>query len=394
MRTRKTDAAACMAMCVILLSAAVARGAEPPRPPDYEKLYQQSVRSVVMVTTVETFGAGVTARTGRLANPFPPMVDAENPFCWLFYPLHMALDTTGDALDFTLYPLAALLAGAMKGTGSGIIIDDEGHVITNHHVVDMGDVYWAELHDRRLVRAKLIGSDEDEDYALLKLELKKGEKVVPAKLGDSSRLRVGQPVFAIGSPVGLRHTLSTGLVSGLERRLFGEFQEYIQTDLTVGCGSSGGPLFNLAGEVVGINTLIITRMEITSGITLSIPINNIQEGLGRLKEKGEVVRGFLGVHVKDVTPRVTEKLKLTARSGACIYRVNKFRGFFRTPAGKAGLQEGDVVIAYKTPKQELRIDRARTLARAVLNTAPGTDVTLAYVRGKATRQCTLKIGER
>ena len=363
--------------CSFLLAVrAAASAAAPPKSPDFRKLYEKCAPSVVMVTAVETVPRGLAKRTIDLLNPFP------------------IASIPGDVLSFVFYPLRLLIAGPLKAGGSGIIIDEQGHFITNHHVVEVGNVFWAELHDRRLIRATLIGSDQDEDYALLKLRLKPGEKVVPAKLGDSSQLRHGETVFAIGSPLRLRHTLTVGVVAGLERRMIGPFQDFIQTDLTIGAGSSGGALFNARGEVVGITTLMHAVFEETGDITLSIPIDYVREGLDQLKSAGKVTRGFIGVHVKDVTPRLIKEFKLAAKSGACVTEVARPRAFRKPPARAAGIRPGDVIVRYETAKKALAVDRARTLARAVLNTAPGTRATITFLRGKTEMKAELTVRER
>lgn len=363
------SATACAALLLLFACCAPAASAQELEP---GALYKKCAPSVVMVTAVETFPKGMAKRTIDLLNPFP------------------VLDIPGDVFSFVFYPLYVLANGPMKFGGSGVIIDEEGHFLTNHHVIERGNVFWATLDDRRVIRAKLIGSDEDEDYALLKLELKKGEKVVAAKLGNSAALRQGDAVAAIGSPLGLRQTLSVGVISGLERRALGPFQDFIQTDLTIGSGSSGGPLFNAKGEVVGLTSLMHAFVEQTGGVTMSIPIDSIKEGLGQLKKKGRVTRGFIGAHVKDVTPRVAKKFKLAVKSGACIYAVGPRADAFWSPARDAGLEAGDVIVKYGAK----RIDRARTLARAVLTTKPGTNVIVTFYRGKTLLRRTIKVARR
>ena len=358
-----------IAIVVVALSPCAA-GAEKGLEP--RALYEKCAPSVVLVTAVETVPRGFANRTIDLLNPFPIM------------------DTPGDVLSFVFYPLFALVNGPMKMGGSGVIIDKEGHFLTNHHVIEGGNVFWATLNDRRVVRARLIGSDEDEDYAFLKLELKKDEKVVPVKLGDSAALRRGDRIAAIGSPLSLWQSFSTGVVAGVERRIDGPFQDYIQTDLTIGKGSSGGPLFNARGEVVGLTTLLSASVEATGSVSFSVPINSVKEGLERLKKDGKLERGFLGAHIKDVTPRVVEKFDLRAKSGACVYTLSLTADAFWSPAEAAGLLPGDVIIKYG----DTEIDRARTLARAVLNTTPGATVTVSFYRGKTLLRRTVTIGRR
>ncbi|MFW6159342.1 MAG: S1C family serine protease [Planctomycetota bacterium] len=366
-------------LCAVLILAGVARAAAGPAR-GVSALYEECAPSVVMVTSVETFPAGLANRTGELIRPLP------------------LIRIPVDVLEFVFYPLEAMLRGPRKWGGSGVIIDKEGHLLTNHHVVDGGNIFWAELHDRRLLRAELIGSDEAEDYALLKLDLEGGE-VTPARTGDSSKLAVGDRVLAVGSPLRLRQSLAVGVVAGVERRIpkeiggaRGDFQDYVQTDLTIGFGSSGGALFNENAELIGLTTLMVAEGE-TGGVTFSVPINVVREGIPQLKERGEVIRGYIGAHIKDVTPRLIDELDLTVRSGACIYGVGAPR-FRATPAEKAGLRRGDVVIEYKRPDKAIAIDRARTLARAVLNTEPGTEVTLTFVRGEDERTTRLTVEER
>ncbi|MFO7898907.1 MAG: trypsin-like peptidase domain-containing protein [Planctomycetota bacterium] len=366
-------------LCAVLILAGAARAGDAPAR-DYSALYKKCAPSVVMVTSVETFPAGLANRTGELIRPLP----------LIRIPI--------DVLDFVFYPLDAMLRGPRKWGGSGVIIDKEGHFLTNHHVVDGGDVFWAELHDRRLLRAKLIGSDEAEDYALLKLDLQGGE-VTPARLGDSSKLAIGNLVLAVGSPLRLRQSLAVGVVAGVERRIpkgiggvRGDFQDYVQTDLTIGFGSSGGALFNENAELIGLTTLMVAEGE-TGGVTFSVPINVVKEGIPKLKEHGEVIRGYIGAHIKDVTPRLIDELDLQVSSGACICGVGALR-FHATPAEKAGLRRGDVVTEYKPSDKALKIDRARTLARAVLNTKPGTEVTITFVRGEDERKTRLTVEER
>lgn len=365
--------------CALLMSAGEARAGDEPGW-DASAFYEQCAPSTVMITAVETFPKGMLNRTREAVQPFPLY---RIPF---------------DLLGLVFYPLEVPAFGLRKWGGSGVIIDEEGHLLTNHHVIEGGDVFWAELHDRRLLRAELIGSDSAEDYALLKLGLEGGE-VTPAKLGDSSEVTVGDAVVAIGSPLRLRQSLAIGVVAGLERRIQAGsgrpragFQDYIQTDLTIGFGSSGGALFNQDGEVIGLTTMMVAGGR-TGVVTFSVPINVVKERLPELKEHGQVTRGYIGAHVKDVTPRLIEELDLKVTSGACIYNV---RGalFRPPPARRAGLQRGDVVIEYNLPGRPLAIDRARPLARAVLNTRPGTEAEIVFMRGDERRTVILTVAGR
>lgn len=342
------------------------------------EIYEKCAPSVVMVTAVETVPRGVANRTLDLLDPFP------------------LTETPGDALRLAVYPFRVLFFGPVKAGGSGVIVDREGYFVTNHHVVEGADIFWATLHDRRVVRAKLLGSDPDEDYALLKLELGLGETVIPAALGVSGGLRAGDTVYAIGSPLRHHQSFSRGVVAGLERRLDGPFQDFIQTDLTIGAGSSGGPLFNAAGEVVGLTSMMHAVLERTGDITFSIPIDSVREGLGQLRKHGRITRGFIGVHVRDVTPRTVRELQLDAdtKSGALVVavetRFKPLRLLSQCPARDAGIERGDVIVRFG----DFAIDRARTLARVVLNTKPGSDVPVEFWRGKELLRRTIRVEER
>ncbi len=370
--SRAPDIRCCNALLLFLALALSSFGAELTP----AELYEKCAPSVVMITAVETVPRGLVNRTLDMLDPFP------------------LLDTPGDVLRFALYPLRVLVFGPVKAGGSGVIIDVEGHLITNHHVVEGADIFWATLHDRRVVRAKLLGSDADEDYALLKLELGKGETVPPAALGSSAALRPGDAVYAIGSPLRHHQSFSRGVVAGLDRRLEGPFQDFIQTDLTIGAGSSGGPLFNASGEVVGLTSMMYAVLERTGDITFSIPIDSVREGLGQLREHGRVTRGFIGVHVRDVTPRTIEEFRLDAKSGAVVValepRPKLLRLAVQSPAGDAGVERGDVIVRFG----DLAIDRARTLARAVLSAKPGAEVAVEFWRGKELLRRTIRIEER
>jgi serine protease Do len=348
-------------VCCILCAAAASAGELSP-----EALFTRCAPSVVMVTAVETVPHGLANRTRDLLNPFP---------VW---------EIPGDVLRFAFYPLMVVVRGPRKAGGSGVIISDDGLLLTNHHVIEDSDVFWITLHDRRVIAAELIGSDPAEDYALLKLKLEAGETVAPAALGDASRLQPGSRVYAIGSPLRLRQSFSRGIVAAMYRRVHGPFQDYIQTDLTIGSGSSGGPLFNARGELVGLTSLMYAVMERTGGVTFSVPINSIQEGLPRLKADRRVVRGYLGVLLRDCTPRMIREHKLRRTVGACVDEVA-----LQSPARKAGLQPGDVIVKYG----DLMIKDARTLARAALNTRPGTVVPVMLFRGRTLALCQVEIGK-
>jgi len=340
---------------------------------DYRQLYDKAAPSVVQVTTVESFPEGLKNRTVDLVTPFPVFR----------IPVHV--------LSFVFYPLFAFVNGPLKWSGSGVIIDKEGRFLTNYHVIGGGDIFWATLQDGRIVRCRLIGGSKEEDYALLKMELEKGVEVQPAPLGDSEALRPGDRVFAIGNPLLYKSTLSIGVVAGLDRRVSGPFQDFVQTDLTVGSGSSGGPLFNEKGDVVGLTSRIAVLLDVTSGVSFSVPINAVKDGLPRIEKAGKVTYGFIGAEVKTVTPRLVEKLRLDPerKSGAVITEIGVLV-LHASPAAQAGLRKGDVVVSYGGG----RIETGHDLARAVLRTAPGTEVPVEFYRGEELLTRTITVTER
>jgi len=224
--------------------------------------------------------------------------------------------------------------------GSGVIVDAQrGYILTNHHVVAGADEIRVVLQDERSFTAKLVGSDERTDLAVIQIEAK-GLKGLP--LGDSDALEVGDFVVAIGNPFGLDHTVTSGIVSGLGRRGLNEenYEDFIQTDAAINPGNSGGALIDLRGNLVGINTAIISRSGGNMGIGFAIPVNMARNVMQQLIEHGAVERGLLGVTGQDVPPELADDLGVTGRGGALISAVSPGGG-----AEKAGVQAGDVIVA-------------------------------------------------
>ena len=227
--------------------------------------------------------------------------------------------------------------GAM---GSGVIVDaKKGYVITNHHVVEDASEITVTLKDRREFTAKLIGSDEGTDVALLQIEAK---NLTQLPVGDSSTLKVGDYVIAVGNPFGLGQTVTAGIVSALGRSSLNieGFEDFIQTDASINPGNSGGALINLRGELVGINTAIIGPSGGNVGIGFAIPTNMSEQVVAQLTKFGEVKRGRLGVQIQDLTPELAKNLGVTQEFGAVVGKIEK-----DSPADKGGLKTGDVVIA-------------------------------------------------
>ena len=223
--------------------------------------------------------------------------------------------------------------------GSGFIISKDGYVITNNHVVKDADEVIVRLNDRRELVAEIIGADERSDIAVLKIN---GEDLPAVKLGDSSKLEVGEWVLAIGSPFGFDYSVTAGIVSAMGRSLPNEnYVPFIQTDVAINPGNSGGPLFNLNGEVIGVNSQIYSRTGGFMGLSFAVPINVVNNVYNQLKEKGRVSRGWLGVLIQDVTRELAESFGMKRPYGALVAKV-----LAESPASQAGLEVGDVIINF------------------------------------------------
>jgi Do/DeqQ family serine protease len=227
-----------------------------------------------------------------------------------------------------------------QSAGSGVIVDAErGYVLTNRHVVENADNIAVTLKDNRRFTAQLIGADAGTDIALLKIE---PDRLVALLMGDSDELEVGDYIIAIGNPFGLGQTVTSGIVSALGRMGLGieKYENFIQTDASINPGNSGGPLVNLRGQVVGINSAILSQSGGNIGIGFAVPINMARSVMDQIVSHGEVRRGWLGVRIGDVTPELAETLRLEALSGAFVGSVEP-----RSPAARAGLEERDVIVA-------------------------------------------------
>ncbi len=281
--------------------------------------------------------------------------------------------------------------------GSAFFISKDGYLLTNHHVVEDASRISIMLNDRREIDAKVVGSDERTDVALLKVE---GNSFPALRIGNTENLKVGEPVLAIGSPFGFDYSASAGIVSAKSRNMMGEATvPFIQTDVALNPGNSGGPLFNQRGEVVGVNSRIFSGTGGYMGLSFSIPIDVAMDVADQLKSKGKVTRSYLGVNLQDIDRNLAEAYKLPKPEGSLITRVTP-----DSPAARAGLKSGDVILKYNgaaisrtsellnylnrsQPNQTiqlqiLRDDKIRNIS-ATLNTAPdATPATSSKVEQK------------
>ena len=268
------------------------------------------------------------------------------------------------------------------GQGSGFFISTDGYILTNAHVVDDVDEVVVKLQDKREFRAKVVGTDARTDVALIKIDASNLPRVA---IGDPNRLKVGEWVLAIGAPFGFDNSVTAGIVSAVGRSLPQEnYVPFIQTDVAVNPGNSGGPLFNMKGEVVGINSQIISRSGGYMGLSFAIPIDVAMDVGEQLKQRGKVSRGRLGVVIQEVTADLAQAFGLKKPEGALVAEVEP-----GSPADKAGVQPSDVIIKYGNRSIVTSIE----LPRLVGNTPPGTKTTLTVWRKGAQRDLSVVVGE-
>ncbi|HYC49195.1 MAG TPA: DegQ family serine endoprotease [Burkholderiales bacterium] len=269
-----------------------------------------------------------------------------------------------------------------QGIGSGFIVSADGYVLTNAHVVADSDEVLVRLADAREFKGKIVGVDLRTDVALLKVN---ATGLPMVTLGNSENLKVGEWVAAIGSPFGFANTITAGIVSAKGRSLPDEsFVPFIQTDVAVNPGNSGGPLLNLRGEVVGINSAIYSRTGGYMGVSFAIPIEVALDVSRQLQQTGKVTRGRLGVQIQALTPELAKSFKLESTKGVLVASVEP-----GGPAAKAGVQPGDVILAFEGKP----VENANELPRAVAGTKPGTTVTLELWRNGARRQVKVTLSE-
>ncbi len=269
-----------------------------------------------------------------------------------------------------------------QGLGSGFIMTEDGYVVTNNHVIDKADDIEVVLQNGHKYEAKVVGKDPKTDLAVLKFE--PDQDIQPVKFGDSDsdNLRIGDWVIAIGNPFGLGYTVTAGIVSAKGRSLgLGAYDDFIQTDASLNPGNSGGPLFNLKGEVVGVNTAIVARGQ---GIGFAIPIDLAEFVIDQLKSDGKVVRGWLGVYVQKVTPEIASSFGLKEDEGALVSDLAP-----DGPAEKAGIKRGDVVIEFNGKK----VKDVSDLTSLAAETTPGTEVDVEIIEDGKTKTIKVKLEE-
>lgn len=267
-----------------------------------------------------------------------------------------------------------------RGVGSGFILTADGFVMTNAHVVDGADEVIVTLPDKREFKAKIIGADKRSDVAVVKIE---ATGLPAVKIGDISRLKVGEWVMAIGSPFGLENTVTAGIVSAKQRDT-GDYLPFIQTDVAINPGNSGGPLINMRGEVVGINSQIYSRSGGFQGISFSIPIDEATRVSDQLRSTGKVTRGRIGVQIDQVSKEVAESIGLGKAVGALVRGVET-----AGPAEKAGMEAGDIIVKFDGKP----IEKPSDLPRLVGNVKPGTQAVVTVFRRGATKDLPVTIAE-
>ncbi|HWP64625.1 MAG TPA: DegQ family serine endoprotease [Candidatus Limnocylindria bacterium] len=325
--------------------------------PDFRTLVERVSPAVVNISTK-------SAPTGpSFGGPGDPFSEFFGPFERFFGPPHRPY--------------------RQRSLGSGFVIDEEGFILTNNHVVENADEILVKLSNGKELKAKVVGRDAKTDLALIEIDGGNGLKTVP--MGNSDELKVGDWVLAIGNPFGLDNTVTAGIVSAVGRKIDqGPYDNFIQTDAAINPGNSGGPLLNTRGEVVGINTAIFSRSGGNIGIGFAIPINLAMEIVPQLKTKGKVTRGWLGVMIQRITPELAESLGVEGTAGALVSEVVP-----DGPAAKAGLRQGDIIVEYDGTVVKDSTDLPHLVAR----TRVGSHVSVKVRRGDEEQTFTVTVGE-
>lgn len=273
-----------------------------------------------------------------------------------------------------------------RGMGSGMILDKEGHILTNNHVVREVDEIKVQLPDKREFPAEVVATDAKTDIAIIRIKGKVPDNLPVVMLGDSEALKVGDWVLAIGAPFGLAQTVTAGIISATGRADVGiaDYEDFLQSDAAINPGNSGGPLVNMDGEVIGMNTAIATNGGQYAGVGFAIPSSMVKAYLPTLVKGGSITRGFLGIGIQDVSEELAPKFKLADGKGALVTQVNK-----NSPADKAGLKPGDVIVRY----QGKAVENARDLRKLAAATLPDAKADLAVMRDGKEKALTVNVGK-
>ena len=361
----------------LLLAAGMFLVASPPASaqvpardlPDFTELVERVGPSVVNIRTTER------VRAGQM--PGGPQMDEEMQE---FFRRFFGVPMPGPRSDPRRPQRPGPEEEQPRGVGSGFILTADGFVMTNAHVVEGADDVYVTLTDKREFKAKIVGTDKRTDVAVVKIE---ASGLPAVKIGDVSKLKVGEWVMAIGSPFGLDNTVTAGIVSAKGRET-GDYLPFIQTDVAINPGNSGGPLLNLRGEVVGINSQIYSRSGGFMGISFAIPIDEAMRVAEQLRTTGRVIRGRIGVQIDQVTKEVAESIGLGKPVGALVRSVEQ-----GGPAEKAGLEAGDIITRFDGKP----IERASDLPRIVGNSKPGSKLPLQVFRRGGYRDLAVIVGE-
>mgnify|MGYP003571043401 FL=1 len=347
MRTLTALAALTAIVLALYAAPAFARGA----PESFADLAEKLSPAVVNISTSQTLKTGVPG--GAV-----PGLPEGSPFNEFFE-------------DFLQRQPGAQAPRKVQSLGSGFVIDPDGIIITNNHVIEQADEIKVNFSDGTTLAAEVLGSDPKTDVAVLKV---KPDSALPfVKMGDSTKARVGDWVVAIGNPFGLGGTVTAGIISAINRDInAGPYDDFIQTDASINRGNSGGPLFNLEGEVIGVNTAIISPSGGSIGIGFSVPSATAMPVIEQLKEYGETRRGWLGVRIQTVTDEIAESLGMDEAKGALVAEVTP-----GGPAEEAGIQAGDVILDFNGND----VPSMRDLPRIVADTKIGKEVETTVLRG-------------
>lgn len=274
-------------------------------------------------------------------------------------------------------------AAPSEALGSGFIIDSAGHIITNNHVIDKADSISVTLHDNTKLEADVIGTDPKTDLALIKINANR--PLSPVTLGNSDKIRVGDWILAIGNPFGLGSSVTAGIISAKSRDIeSGPYDSFIQTDAAINQGNSGGPMFNMSGEVIGISSAIFSTTGANQGIGFAIPVNLANWVISQLKQHGTVKRGWIGIKIQPNTPEISANLGINANQGVVVSGTSE-----TSPARQAGLQAGDIILNFNN----LPIDNTKNLSRLIAETPIGTKAPMEIWRNQQKMTLTIPIEE-